>query len=153
MNTLMERYQPNFYQDEQQLYSHLLELVQSRSPEDVINNFYSLFIRCSAYPDVEITRLMERMALAPQAAENFNHILNRCCHILINRWHTQLNKKDAIIKLIRLFEEVEKRPRNAVYGERKSKKLWELVGKFIESEQYLSLKRLALVMETPATVA
>lgn len=153
MNTLTERYQSNFYQDEQQLYSHLLELVQARSSEDVINNFYNLFIRCSNYPDIEITRIMERMAIAPQATENFNHILNRCCHILINRWQTQLNKKDAIVTLIKLFEEVEKRPNNAVYGERKSKKLWELVKKFTESEQYFSLKRLALVMETPPTVA
>lgn len=132
----------------QQLYDHFLNLVETDSSSEVIDRFRKLFIQGWGYPDGEVLNTLEKIAGTKEIEQEFNFILNRCCHILINRWQPYCAKKDAIVELIKLFEEVEKRSVSRAYGSRGARRVSELVKDFTTSEQYLTLKRLAEVMNS-----
>jgi len=149
-------------EQEQLLYNHWLELVQVEQPAELISRFRTLFIEGSGYPDRSVADALEKIAASEQAQQEFKYILNRCCHILINRWQTYPNKQAAIPELIALFEE----PPKILVGYSRSRgraALPKLVNQFTESEQYLTLQRLAKVInhsnedssnsKTPATLA
>lgn len=131
----------------QQLYDRLLDLVENDPSSEVIDKFRMLFIQGSGYPDGEVVNALEKIAGTKEIEKEFNFILNRCCHILINRWQPCGGKKDAIVELIKLFEEVENRRGSRAYGCRGSRRVSELVKDFTTSEQYLTLKRLAEVID------
>jgi hypothetical protein len=149
-------------EQEQLLYNHWLELVQVEQPAELISRFRTLFIEGSGYPDRSVADALEKIAASEQAQQEFKYILNRCCHILINRWQTYPNKQAAIPELIAVFEE----PPKILVGYSRSRgraALPKLVNQFTESEQYLTLQRLAKVInhsnedssnsKTPATLA
>jgi len=149
-------------EQEQLLYNHWLELVQVEQPAELISRFRTLFIEGSGYPDRSVADAVEKIAASENAQQEFKYILNRCCHILINRWQTYPNKQAAIPELFALFEE----PPKILVGYNRSRgraALPKLVNQFTESEQYLTLQRLAKVInhsnedssnsKTPATVA
>ena len=134
----------------QQLYDHFLNLVEKDSYEEVIDRFRMLFIQGWGYPDGEIVKALEKIVASKEVEAEFNFILNRCCHILINRWQPYTAKKDAILELIQLFEDVENKSVTKAFGSRGTRRVLELVKDFTTSEQYLTLKRLAEVMnESP----
>jgi hypothetical protein len=149
-------------EQEQLLYNHWLELVQVEQPAELISRFRTLFIEGSGYPDRSVADALEKIAASEQAQQEFKYVLNRCCHILINRWQTYPNKQAAIPELIAVFEE----PPKILVGYSRSRgraALPKLVNQFTESEQYLTLQRLAKVInhsnedssngKTPATLA
>ena len=149
-------------EQEQLLYNHWLELVQVEQPAELISRFRTLFIEGSGYPDRSVADALEKIAASENAQQEFKYILNRCCHILINRWQTYPNKQAAIPELIALFEE----PPKILVGYSRSRgraALPKLVNQFTESEQYLTLQRLAKVInhsnedssnsKTPASLA
>jgi hypothetical protein len=149
-------------EQEQLLYNHWLELVQVEQPAELISRFRTLFIEGSGYPDRSVADALEKIAASEQAQQEFKYILNRCCHILINRWQTYPNKQAAVPELIAVFEE----PPKILVGYSRSRgraALPKLVNQFTESEQYLTLQRLAKVInhsnedssnsKTPATLA
>lgn len=144
-DTRTNSYNRQIHQEEQLLYNHWLELVQVEPPEVLIDRFRTLFIHCSGYPDRSIAEALEKIAASKHAEQEFKYILNRCCHILINRWQTYPSKQAAIPELIALFEDA---PR-VVWGYSRSRatvSIPKLVYQFIESEQYLTLRRLAQVI-------
>ena len=100
---------PNFNrqidQEEQQLYDHLLRLVQSELPAQLIERFRALFVDGVGYPDADIAAAINKIATAKTADQEFRFVLNRCCHILINRWQTRPQLQAAIPELIALFED------------------------------------------------
>ena len=158
----MNDYNRQSQEQEQLLYNHWLELVQVEQPAELISRFRTLFIEGSGYPDRSVADALEKIAASEQAQQEFKYILNRCCHILINRWQTYPNKQAAIPELIALFEE----PPKILVGYSRSRgraALPKLVNQFTESEQYLTLQRLAKVInhsnedssnsKTPATLA
>lgn len=158
----MNDYNRQSQEQEQLLYNHWLELVQVEQPAELISRFRTLFIEGSGYPDRSVADALEKIAASEQAQQEFKYILNRCCHILINRWQTYPNKQAAIPELIALFEE----PPKILVGYNRSRgraALPKLVNQFTESEQYLTLQRLAKVInhsnedssnsKTPATLA
>jgi len=132
-------------EEEQLLYNHWLELVQVEQPIELIDRFRTLFIHGNGYGDRTIADALEKIAASPYAEQEFKYILNRCCHILINRWQTYPSKQAAIPELIALFEEA---PKIALgYSRSRSAcSIPKLVNQFTESEQYLTLKRLAKVI-------
>ncbi|NEQ74879.1 MAG: hypothetical protein F6K23_18635 [Okeania sp. SIO2C9] len=143
MKNLMDEYNKYKSQDEQDIYNHFIQLIDLESSTEVIERFRILFINGSGYPDREISQALDRITALPEIEEDFNFILNRCCHIVINRKQPYNYKKDVLVELMKLFERVEnKQARRHYYGSRNSKKLLELVQGFTTSEQYLSLKRL-----------
>ncbi len=144
-NTWKDSYSRSSYEAEQLLYQHWLNLVQVEPPAEIIHRFRTLFINCEKYPDRSIVEALEKIATSKDAEPEFKYILNRCCHIAINRWQTYPNKQAAIPELIAVFEGVPK----VIFGYDRSRAIGQiakLVNQFTTSEQYLALKRLSKVI-------
>lgn len=139
--------------EEQELYKHLLHWAQVESPPELIERFRSLFIDGAGYPDAQIMSTIDQIASSKQAEQEFKFILNRCCHILINRWQMHPQQQSAIPELIGLFETTSNRGGHHTFRSRSVRRLHELIGHFIESEQYITLRRLAQVMSETAEVS
>ena len=147
-------------EEEQLLYNHWLELVQVEQPIELIDRFRTLFIYGNGYRDRTIADALEKIAASTHGEQEFKYILNRCCHILINRWQTYPSKQAAIPELIAMFEEAPK-ILSRYSRSRAAHSIPQLVNQFTESEQFLTLKRLAQVIthnnedssKTPATLA
>jgi hypothetical protein len=135
--------------DEQKLYDHLLYWVELESPVELIDRFYALFIDGARYPDAEIAAALDKVVSSKVATEEFRFVLNRCCHILINRWQTRLQSQQAIPHLINLFETTPTAS-IGVHRSRSVRRLRELNKLFTETEQYLTLRRLAQVLSEAA---
>ncbi len=129
--------------EEQKVYNHLLELSQVEMPAQLIERFRWLFIEGVGYPDSEIQSALERLVASNTASMDFKFVLNRCCHILINRWQVYPRLQSAIADLVNIFEIA---PSNPTYS-RGTKRLRELVQSFTKTEQYATLRRLATVLD------
>lgn len=128
--------------EEQQIYDHLLYWIELETPAQMIDRFRALFIEGLDYSDAAVCAALEQVTASPLAANEFRYVLNRCCHILVNRW--QARSQAAIPQLVKLFE-VEP---SSVVRSRGLRRLRELVRQFRETEQFLTLRRLAQVLES-----
>lgn len=145
----MDEYKKNT-QYEQDIYDHFLELIDRESSEQIIERFRILFINGYGYPDKLVSQALEKVVTSVQVEEEFNFILNRCCHILINRKRPYNYKNNVLVDLIKMFDGIKNKPESRYYGSRNSKRLSQLVQGFIKSEQYLTLKRFAeLINQQP----
>jgi len=138
--------------DEQRIYDHLLHWIDQETPEEMLERFRTLFIEGSNYPDAEIAAALERVVGSRAAMDEFRFVLNRCCHILVNRWQSSPYHRMAIPQLIEMFESV---PQSAGYVSTRTrartlKRQRELVREFTETEQYHTLYRLARVLSQAA---
>jgi len=138
--------------EEQFLYDHLLNLVQSEMPAQLVQRFRKLFVDGFGYPDAEILVALDKIAASKLADEQFHFILNRCCHILINRWQARPQLQPAISDLVTVFKDAPARTTTEYVRSRSIRRLRELVKSFVESEQYLTLWRLSQVFNQPADV-
>ncbi len=135
--------------EEQQLYDHLLHRVQVESPSQLIKRYRALFIDGVDYSDHQILLTLDQITTAKSADTEFKFVLNRCWHILINRWQMQPQLQKAIPELLALFECSPAYVSTHCFRYRAVKRLHELVRLFTQSEQYLSLRRLAQIMSQP----
>lgn len=126
---------------EQCLYDHLLDCVKQESPDELLARFRSLFINGVSYTDPQVWQALRSIVASPQAEKEFKFILNRSCHIFINHWLMQPRLHCAIPALIHLFDEIPFGGRSPT-----TRRLRELVRRFLETEQYLALRRLAQVV-------
>jgi len=149
VSTWTPRYTQHIAQEEQQLYDHLLHLVQSEPPSHLVQRFRSLFIEGVSYPDAEMLLVLDKVIGAKTADQDFRFVLNRCCHILINRWQARPQSQSHVQEIIDLFKQVQTHPAVEVSRSRSVRKLRELVKDFINTEQYLALCRLARVVSQP----
>lgn len=133
--------------EEQRLYDHLLSCVRTETPDRLTERFKALFIDGGGYPDAEIAAAIDRLVNSKEAQEEFQYILNRCCHILINRWQTNSQHQKAIPQLVNLFEGSSLKFSQPYYQSRRGARLQELVKEFSNSEHYLTLQRLARVVD------
>ncbi len=138
--------------EEQIIYDHLLEHVEIDDPYQLIERLNLLFIEGSGYPDLEVSRALNKLVISKLEVQDFNHILNRCCYILINRWHTSPQRKAAINKLIQLFDDSISKIRKVYSYSKTVRQLGDLVYEFTKSEQYFALKRFAAVINQPSEV-
>lgn len=138
-------------QDEQLLYDHWLELVQSESPSQLVQRFRMLFVDGVGYPDAAVARALDKLAAAKDAEQEFRFLLNRCCHILINRWQARPQYQGYIAELISTFEAAPSRPVTEISRSRPVRRLRDHVSNFLKTEQYTTLRRLAQVMAQEAT--
>ncbi len=136
--------------EEQQVYNYFLRLVEETSPEESIHHFRRLLIEGAGCQDREVTQAVERLIRYGSAETDFVFLLNRCCHILINRWHLNLRSTGAIPDLIRQFESLPSPYGMAGARSRSAHRLRGLVKGFTASEQYLTLQRLLQVVEQAA---
>ena len=141
------------YHEEQLIYQHLLHLVQTESPSQMVDRFRRLFIERANYPEPEMIRALDKITSSQTAKEEFKFFLNRCCHILINRWYMKPQLNYAVADLIGLFEA---KPANSIVISRYStanyrevSRLRELINLFVQTEQYLILKRFIRAVQVP----
>ncbi len=147
MSTWTTHYARHIEQEEQQLYDHLLQLVQSESPGQLVDRFRLLFIEGNEYPEQEIAEALDAIATLKTADQEFRFVLNRCCHILINRWQARPQHQAYIPALIQLFESTpSSRSVKDLARSKSTRRLRELVKDFVETEQYVTLRRLAQVI-------
>ncbi len=129
--------------DEQLIYNHLLFWIDKESPEQMLCRFKTLFIEGYHYPDTAVAKALDTITASPTAPQEFRYIVNRCCHILINRWQSRSQAKANIIQLIDLFQRVPDAPVAGVWRHHYVRRLRELMRQFVTTEQYLTLRRLA----------
>lgn len=146
MEPAVARYSRQISQEEQMIYSHLLHWVDQETPEQMIERFRHLFIDGSRYPEEDIAIALNAVLTSRYAKQEFRYVLNRCCHILINRWQSHPQHRLEIPKLIHLFENVSEVSTFGHYQYRSNRRLRDLVKSFRTTEQYLVLQRLARVL-------
>jgi hypothetical protein len=133
-------------QDEQRLYDHLLACVAVEPPEALLNRFQALFIDGFGYADREVVASLDVLLATPDIEDYFRFILNRCCHILINRWQTNKQLQPAIPYLVDLFEQAPASRVGEYSRGRSIRRLRQVTHSFLETEQYLALRRLARII-------
>ncbi len=126
--------------EQEYLYDHFLYYTQEEEPDEVIRRFRYLFIKATGYDDNHARLALEKIVMAENANTEFPLFLNRCCHIIINRW--QLNP-DLKLEIPLLVAELEQALPPGSATSRSSKKLRRLVKDFQTTEQYTKLQRLA----------
>lgn len=135
--------------DEEFLYNHLLNCATAESPDFLIGRFQSLFIDGFGYPDREVILALDNILSSPEIEEYFRFVLNRCCHILINRWQTNPQLQSAILNLVNLFENEPAATSRVseMSRSRSMRRIRQAAKEFRETEQYLALRRLARIIE------
>jgi hypothetical protein len=141
--------------EEQRLYNHFLTFVQVETPEQLLDRVKQLFVEGLSYGDTAVVAGLDEIMLAGDVEQEFRFVLNRCIHILTNRWQGRPQCQHAIPDLIDLLETPPTLPVTNHARGRSVKRLRELMKQFLETEQHLALKRLATVMsqETDLTAA
>jgi transcription antitermination factor NusG len=133
--------------EEQLFYDHFLALVEQEHPEQLIDRVRVLFIDGIGYPQEQIVQALARLVSSKQAAQAFFPVLNRCLHILINRWQLNPRHKSWIPQLIYLFEDRPVHKVGSIHRSRLLGRLHQLIAEFAASDQYLALHRFAQVIE------
>jgi hypothetical protein len=130
---------------EQALYDHLLHWIEQESPTAMIERFRALFINGTGYSDPDVLAALKAVVASPIAPEEFRYVLNRCCHILINRWQARSQTQAVIPDLIDLFDSPQPVGPSSSHSAA-IRRLHQLVQQFRETEQYQTLQRLAQVV-------
>lgn len=146
----MGRFDRQTIPEEQRIYDHLLHWIDLESPDEMLQRFHALFIDGTQYPDTEITAALERVVASRTASEDFRFILNRCCHILVNRWQSHSQYQQAIPRLIELFGSIPDGYVSVRTRARSVRRLRTLSKQFTETEQFHTLHRLAQVLSRTA---
>lgn len=137
--------------EEQKIYQHLLSFVQVESPSQMLVRFKTLFIDGFDYPESEILLALDQITVSEHAEHEFKFFLNRCCHILINRWHMQPQIHSFIPEFITLFQSPPSRHKIISVRSKAIRRLHTLVKSFTQSEQYVALRRLTHVISQNQT--
>lgn len=122
--------------DELLLYTYLIDHVNVEPPSKFIELFRCLFIEGMEDSSSQVWQALERIVSSDVADKEFKFILNRSCYILINHWENNPRFKEAIPKLIALFET----PPTQVARSRTTQRLRQLVQCFRQTEQYRVLR-------------
>lgn len=150
MRTVVDRHKV-ITSEEQLIYDHLLYWIDRESPEQMIQRFRLLFLEDTRYSEPDVVQALSCIVASPAAQESFTYFLNRCCHILINRWQSRSQFQLAIPLLLELFESVvdSSSPSESFRLVRRnlsSRRLRTLVIAFRQTDQYAALRRLANVL-------
>jgi hypothetical protein len=132
--------------EEQKLYDHLLYWIEREQPREMLQRFRTLFIDGVGYSDAEVIQALRRVINSKLATEDFRYVLNRCCHILINRWQARSQTQIAIPALVKLFETPPNTTTVAATHLPVVRRHHQLIRQFTETEQYHTLYRLAQVL-------
>jgi hypothetical protein len=145
ISSLSERHKTQLTVNEQHVYDHLLECVKTQSPQQVLDRFRYLFIQARNYDNPQILEILARIIRNKKTSDNFPAILNRCCHILVNCWQLNPKTQGYVVELVDLFDLLPARG-GKNYGESYCSIMHELIRKFLQTDYYKQLKRLATVI-------
>lgn len=130
---------------EQVIYDHLLACVQAETPDQLVDRFKRLFIHGLGYDNQEVVAALNSLTASKGAEEDFKFVINRCCHILINQWRTHPQHQSSIPDLVNLFDHTRNSAGGGLSHMRSVHRLRSLVQSFTDTEQYVTLSRLAEV--------
>jgi hypothetical protein len=133
---------------EQLIYEHFLDVVKSEQPARVLERFKSLFIDGIGYSDNRIWATIETLISEKIAEQNFPLVINRCCYILVNYWQMQQSGQVPIADLIGMLDNL--KDVRKTYA-RMVRRLRQLLHFYIQSDEYLKLKRLNVVLNATTT--
>jgi hypothetical protein len=136
--------------EEQRLYDHLLKAIQSENPDKILDRVRALLIEGSSYDDREILLSLDRLVLSDSAFQDFQFILNRCIHILTNRWQGRPHSQSAVPQLISILESTPTTPIDFTRS-KANRRLRDLTRQFRGTDQFQSLRRLSCVLEQNST--
>jgi len=136
--------------EEQKIYDHLLKAIQSESSDKILDRVRALLIEGSSYDDREILLSLDRLVLSDCAFQDFQFILNRCVHILTNRWQGRPQSQSAVPQLISILESTPTTPIDFTRS-KANRRLRDLTRQFQDSDQFQSLRRLSCVLEQNGT--
>jgi hypothetical protein len=128
---------------EQIIYEHFLALVKIEQPARILERFKSLFFDGSSYSDNRVWTTLEKLISEKTAEQNFPPIVNRCCYILVNHWQMQPSGQVPIAELIGMLDNLSNMRSTYVKIVRRLRQLLQL---YIQSDEYLKLKRLNIVL-------
>jgi len=97
------RHQRNIPRAQQTIYNHLLAIVKTWPPEDVLEEFRHLFIHHVNTSSSALLPALYEIVLANRE-EEFKNTLKRSCYILINNWDISRNHQ-SIRRLIQVFSD------------------------------------------------
>ena len=143
ISTLTDCYLRHTSQEEQKLYDYLLYCVQTQSPSEILEKFRRLFIEGAVSEDENVKSALTEIVNSKHAEHYFKFVINRCCHILINRWQIHPQLQPAIPELVELFNQIQP---PGIASTRTVRRLRQLVKNFVNTAQYLTLQRLARVI-------
>lgn len=147
MNTWTAYHSRSISPKEQALYDHWLQCAEQESPDQLIARFRALFIEGIGYPEREAVAFLDEILSSSDVEQYFRYIINRCCHILVNRWHGRPQLQGHIPTLINCFDQQPTHPVTEVSRARSARKVREMAAHFIHTEHYTTLRRLAQVVE------
>lgn len=133
--------------EEQLLYDHFLRLVEVEAPEVLLERFRQIFLESDRYNEAAVATALEHLLRSRNAEQDLIFVINRCCHILINRWQLNSRSNNAVIDLIHSFDAPQGLRGSPMAGSRSNQRLRQVIAAFLDSEQYLTLRRLLQVME------
>lgn len=136
--------------DYQLIYDHLLECVQRESPQQVIERFRALFLMGYTYPNRQIQEAMDRIVTGARGADNFRPFMNRCCHILINRWQSRPLLQSAVPDFLAMLQTPLAMPAGGLSRAPIVRKLRLLLKDYLESEAFQKLQRLVQFFQEDA---
>ncbi|NJN24340.1 MAG: hypothetical protein HC810_08120, partial [Acaryochloridaceae cyanobacterium RL_2_7] len=122
---------------EQWIYDHLLACVKAEHPSQVLKRFHQLFI-LNRYPVADIRDALDAVISSQESIYDLLPFFNRCCYILINRWHINAVDRDRIGELTDLIKQVQT-PGNSNRYTRSGKRLRQLVFAFVKSDYFSQL--------------
>jgi len=138
---------------EQVIYDHLLACVQAETPDQLVDRFQKLFIQGLGYENQDVVAALNQLTAAKGAEDDFKFVINRCCHILINQWRTHPQHQSSIPDLVALFDRARNGSGGGFTHMRSLRRLRSLVQDFTETEQYVTLSRLAEVFSSTSNQA
>ncbi|WP_448534685.1 hypothetical protein [Parathermosynechococcus lividus] len=136
--------------DYQLIYDHLLACVQQEHPQQVIERFRALFIMGYTYPDRHVQEAMDRIVTSSTASQNFRPFVNRCCHILINRWQSRPLLQGAVPDFLAILETQVSMPAGGLSRAPIVRKLRLLLKDYLNSEVFQKLQRMVQFLREDA---
>lgn len=118
------------------VYRFFLEIVNTVSPEDVLQEFKSLFIDCLASVTLNNVPVIKKIVFLNDEAE-FRHTIKRSCYILINNWASK-RKYIYIQELIDVFTKLPNSQIINSYPEVEIYRKW--LENFINGQDFKELK-------------
>ncbi|ALF53456.1 hypothetical protein ACX27_12395 [Nostoc piscinale CENA21] len=129
----------NLQLGQEKIYSFFMEIVNEKSPEEVLREFKRLFFDFLESGSLNTVPLIRKIISANNEQE-FRNTIKRCCYIIVNNWASK-RKYEAIQELINLLVNYDVPCKKSSYTSLHIYKSW--LKNFVKSEDYQELKLFA----------
>ncbi|OCQ89342.1 hypothetical protein BCD64_26655 [Nostoc sp. MBR 210] len=129
----------NLQLGQEKIYSFFMEIVNEKSPEEVLREFKRLFFDFLESGSLNTVPLIRKI-LSTNNEQEFRNTIKRCCYIIVNNWASK-RKYEAIQELINLLVNYDVPCKKSSYTSLYTYKSW--LKNFVKSEDYQELKLFA----------